>query len=48
MVNHYKHNVDITREPFLCSDCEVYLADDGTELDADTLEQDWTNTPATA
>lgn len=45
---HYECNVDVTREPFYCSDHDVHLNDDGTDLvvltdevDADT--EDWTN-----
>lgn len=41
MQSHYKHNVDVTKEPFLCTDCDVFLADDGTELDVDANTEDW-------
>jgi hypothetical protein len=33
MNNHYGHNVDVTIEPFICSDCDVALNDDGTTLE---------------
>lgn len=53
MSNHWKCSVDVTKEPFYCSDHELYLNDDGTdfvvltdEIDDDT--QDWTGAePAT-
>ncbi len=31
-MNHYQHNVDVTVEPFYCSDCEVQLNDEGEEM----------------
>lgn len=42
--NHYKDcSVDVSQEPFFCSDHGVYIADDGTELtEADEDTQDWT------
>lgn len=27
--SHYGHNVDVTGDPFHCSDCEVDLTEDG-------------------
>lgn len=31
-MTHYGCNVDVTQEPFYCSDHEVYLNDEGEEL----------------
>lgn len=30
-MNHYGHNVDVTVDPFICTDCEVQLNDNGEE-----------------
>lgn len=44
-MNHYGCSVDITGEPFFCSEHEVYLTDDGYELisEPDEDTEDWTN-----
>ena len=46
MSQHWKCSVDVTKEPFYCSDHDTYLNDDGTdfvvltdEIDEDT--QNW-------
>ena len=31
-MQHYGHNVDVSEEPFVCTDCEVALKDNGDEL----------------
>lgn len=31
-MSHYQCNVDVSQEPFYCSDHEVYLNDQGEEL----------------
>jgi len=31
-MNHYQCTIDVTQEPFYCSDHEVYLSDNGEEL----------------
>ena len=53
MSQHYGCNVDVTREPFYCSDHGLYLNDDGTDLvlltETDEDTEDWTGAePATA
>lgn len=32
MRNHYECNVDVTQDPFYCSDHQVFLTDNGNEL----------------
>lgn len=45
MSNHWSCSVDVTKEPFYCSDHDLYLNDDGTdfvvltdEVDEDTID----------
>jgi len=27
-INHYSHSVDVSSEPYYCSECDVYIEDD--------------------
>ena len=27
-INHYEHTVDVSSEPYYCSECDVYIEDD--------------------